>query len=724
MPFTRLIIPPGKASRRLGLQLLLLAAVMLAGFGTGTVIRRSGWPGNPGAAPTAHGSAEGAVPETSLAGTTTGHGKTVPSSDPAGTSFSFSMKRFQASQGLEMHRLLARVLPDADQELVRRLAVDLWSREPMPHSQPVWKAVMGRWAALDCAAAAAWARERDEEARAGPQDDGEAKPQNLTFLAHSSRAETDLESMVAEASKNSAPDLRKAVIRQLAEVDPVRALPMAFEWGGGDCVSESTGTTSFMLSVLKKAAQKDPGKALDWLHQSGRQENLEALSDLARGWAVQDPAACGQWLLSLPASQREWAGHAMLGVAEENPTGAAAVMAMLPASAELTKRELELAGLWAEKSPEAALNWARHRFPPGPLRSEALARMANSVMKTDLHAAVTLMDESGWGGWRGKLREEGQYPQPVIGPEDGGGADSTAPRENAGSWRTESEAWNVIVRLTMEDPAAAVHCYEKVGPFVRGVLLSQSAPAWFQKQPDQAMQWLASLPAGEVKVDALTGMLGAFDGLSAEAMADWAQRLPAGPLTEALVRKAAGSTALTDPVEAMEKLPYTDPALRRAAEDEIVRQWAAKDPARALDWLAASPGLPATAPASCQPLVERWADYEPGAASAWTAALPPGPVREAAVQGLVASLSDPDRNPDLSSALAWSLDLQDPALRQNTARHVLTNLNRIAADTGKLRETISQSAGLSDAARGELLQFLPAPEPSADAVSPPNSSQP
>lgn len=68
------------------------------------------------------------------------------------------MEAFRRSRGLEMHRMVARVLPGADAALVRALAEAVAGREDglTSRHEPVWAALMARWAGLEPAAALAW----------------------------------------------------------------------------------------------------------------------------------------------------------------------------------------------------------------------------------------------------------------------------------------------------------------------------------------------------------------------------------------------------------------------------------------------------------------------------------------------------------------------------------------------------------------------------------------
>lgn len=661
----------------------LFACPLLAGLGAGVGLR---WlAGVPGGAPLAE-DAPGQLAEAVAA--TPNHALAGP----------FSMDRFHALQGWEMHRMLAQVLPGADAALVRALADELFQREPILEPNPerqgewagkwlvVWQAVFARWMQLEAPAAMTWARGH-----------------HLRATAMEAWVEIDVEAVMA-ATELSAPLLEwRVILTKLSKSDPWRAMQLhqQFDRQGRSAGGRTDGL--FGVSLLQQLAERDPPAALLAL-QTHFQNGYEPVRALASGWAAKDTAACYAWIAQLPPNLKNPALVGLGEVAAQSPAKIAAVLTNLPLDGSLRGTCLSVAKQWAEKEPAAALAWVRIRFPEGRQRADALRTMANVLMETNLPAAVRLMDEAGWKG-----EPPGSSRQ--ILPAEDGQADKNL---RTGGDPFDPFSGNLLVglldRLANVDPLQARQAWEKIPATEQSDLAECITLPWFRKDPEAALAWLGGLPAGKVHPSDLRNIISELAGVDAAARKEWALRLPPGPLQQAfvetvtndMVEKAArgGAAALAAAAGA---IPFTEAGSRQVALQALVEKWGELDPVPALGCLLreARP-----APETCEAVLQSWSARDATAASEWVATQPPGPNRDGAIKGLFNSLTNAYLQPDYPAALAWGLALSDPIRRLEAAQFIFKN-PPLAADVAELRATLNQTTALPETERSALLEKLP-----------------
>lgn len=681
-------------------KLLFFPAVLVSGIAVGAGLR---WAGTGAGRSGGDSSLPGfsGTPAREAASTTALPGKEGAVKQGAASGEPFSIHRFHAAQGLEMHRMLAQVLPEADAALVRALAEDLEKRElPEEEGLPVWKALLSRWAELDGAEAMAWAREADAKSASGKNREDSSSL--LCWIALRAWVRAD-----PKAAESVAGDNLSAIwcfLDELTNSEPKLAMSCFQKWmktKGALLGKEGITLATLGRGLIQKWAEREPQAALTLVLTESPDDEGHWKS-LAQGWAAKDAEGCGKWLTTLGGEQRQWALEGLKSAAGENPAGVSKILKDLPLDRLTGEIGLQVAGALAEKSPKDAEEWVRKQFPEGAQRDYALAKVGESLMKKDLPAAVAIMDGLGWKDWTAQERAAGRRMQL--------GADGKPEViESSVEWDIWTPAklmsW-LVSRLAREDPALGVRCLEKTDPAVKADLLKEFAPAWFQQDPEAAVQWLATLPASQVNAEAMGGVLAEFKDFPPEAMRDWALRLPEGPLREALARESVSGTVISDPRKALEQLPFNDPASRRAATEEIVKQWAETEPRQALDHLLATPGVE---PGNFSTLVENWTDHDPAGASAWAAALPTGPDRDGAVRGLIASLTNSEGNPDIPAALIWALELSDSAQRLETAKDLLPELPGTASAQEEVREALARPGAFTEEERETLLKLLPTP---------------
>jgi hypothetical protein len=656
------------------LRLILFPGSLLAGLGVGMAWRQAPGPPSLDHPP-------GWVEESAQSPAT-------PSSTPA---LPFSMERFHASAGLEMHRLLAQVLPGADAALVRALAEALSQREPKPQPDPVWQAVFARWMQLEPPAAMAWAREH-----------------NLNETAMTAWVEIDVEAAMA-ATKPSARDSEWSIIlTKISSADPLRAMQLNHELVARKDHPAGDGWGLFFdhlgASLLQKLAERDPSAALVEL-TSHFPNDQEAIKAIAAGWASKNPAACHDWIAQLSPDLKKAALVGLVDAAAESPAKIAEALTGLPMDATTRSTCMKVAQEWAKKEPAAALAWVRTRFPAGPQLADALMQVANGLMETDLPAAVALMDEVGWKDHAGHHVGSSRR----VLPSKDGLRDETAINEEGDYYSPYNIMARLMDRLATANLEEAIRAWEKAPAKLQTSLASEIITPWFRRDPEAAIRWLGNQPAGKIAPSDLDRLVSNMDGLDWDKRKDWALRLPPGPLQQAfaktvtmeLAQQAArgGPEALAAAAGA---IPFTEAGSHHVALQTIVEAWAELDPLPALGRLMreATPS-----PETCESVIQAWTTRDATAASEWVATQPPGPNRDGAIQGLVATLTNNALQPDYPAALAWSLALTDPAERLKTAQTIFENPPQ-PADVAELRATLNQTTALPESERSALLEKL------------------
>ncbi len=617
-----------------------------------------------------------------------------PGTNSSAAAVPFSMEVFRAASGITLHRMLAQVLPGADDSLVRALAEQLVARPEFP-PDAVWKAVLRRWVELDPPGALAWAMAVVEDHR-----------EKLVEFTAWRWAEADVEAALATAMAAGDDEALQAVHLFITAADPARALDL-FD------IRKKSGNagpwldSEFYSIVFRNWGGKDPHKAAAYLMAKFREDPVSTSGQhwkcLATGWAQKDPEGCRVWLAGLKEPLLKCAIDGLLQAVETNPAGVAKVLGVVPLNAKTRDTFLNVAGEWAAKDAPAAMAWVKERFPEGAPRTHALGKAAEGLMKSDLRAAVAIIDEIGWDAAASSPINAGR----VVVPEAAGLEEKVIHSKAEGDmaiddpFRPLPSSEVVIARLGKDDPALALGCVEKAPPSARMALWSRFVPEWFQREPEAVTRWLETLPPEKMAASDLSALLGKFPHFESDAARAWAERLPAGPLQQALAGLAFRRVDVEDPAKAVESIPFTDPASRQAALEEIVLGWSTAAPQAALDRLV---GETTASPGICQEVVGEWALHDPAAASTWVAAQPPGPNRDGAIRGLTSKLMDENAQPDFPAALVWSLSITEPGARLETARSVMEKWQGNAPEAAEMRATLESTTALPEPDRQTFLQ--------------------
>ncbi len=451
-----------------------------------------------------------------------------------------------------------------------------------------------------------------------------AERARFCLQAASAWAALDFAAAYAWADTLSDPDSRQRCLRsalaRLAETDPHRAVALADERG-------PEFLDAARRELLRAWCKKAPADAMLALGATlvGDDKHRTALQEGLVAWAAVDAAAAYSWLTSLDQIPSRDATLQMASAIRKLPDPRSALDALaratgLPAQAELVR---DIVKTWAFREPAAALDWldaapstadkigmlgqirpnladagqaARYfdsalRLPPGPALDKLLAPSLAAWAESAPDAALA---------W---LQSQGEHPALA-----------------GASVQVESV---FLGALAASDPAAAVSRWQTLPDGEsRADALPRIATAWAKTDPAAAARWLgASAPPvpkelerkmtilteleqvlgpGDTHLDGMPDHLAQTRSALANAAAAWSRQDPlaalrwAETLPDPNYRLAAISALGSRSAEAPDPAAHAayleqirDPALRKAALDPHLRHWLGSDAPAARAWLEA-----------------------------------------------------------------------------------------------------------------------------------------
>jgi len=392
----------------------------------------------------------------------------------------------------------------------------------------------------------------------------------------------------------------------------------------------------------------------------------------------------------------------------------------IPSSTQADWAKATLISRWAELDSLSALAWARVQ-PTGANRAGDLVSVFDAWAAKDTAAALAAINQVNDTSARQQimLNTLGR-----MAARDPAAALAFVQRMPAG----QQAAYGIIFYAWgMSNPTAGASALANLPPSVsRNQAANMLACSWAQQDPQTALAWADSLPAGPLRTSVLNSILGPMDPQLAAANIDrlpggptrngqivgistnWAIQDPAAALTwvdnvttgqthDQAVQGILAQVAQTDPTAAVGYLAQqTDPAVRDVAIPQLAGTWANNDPDAALAWvqsLSATEGVarsealknvlrtwtvsdPASEAAYIQQhlsndpdfstmayqAANNWALGDPDAAMTWVGTLPPGPVQQRAAGAVVGALAS--YNPQAAWDMVSAQGSTNPGLDQ------------------------------------------------------------
>ncbi len=257
-----------------------------------------------------------------------------------------------------------------------------------------------------------------------------------------------------------------------------------------------------------------------------------------------------------------------------------------PANEQRDAARIDRLGQWAAHDPLAALSYARAHF-----KSDRLAQALTAIFTAWAHTAP----EPAWQWLTTNLPDQPQHLDTAI--DEIGRDDPALAGRLAAAWAQQHPAQGAeVLTAALQGMAYAGHFTEArqiVGTLPvatddeRGMLINFVAGQWARFQPADAAEWIASLPPGAPRDQALANVTGSWAETNPAGAADYAVSLPAGPTRQTALRQAVASWLATDPDGARAWVIKTnqhedfDQAVQSIATDVNL---AATEPVRALKW--------------------------------------------------------------------------------------------------------------------------------------------
>lgn len=276
----------------------------------------------------------------------------------------------------------------------------------------------------------------------------------------------------------------------------------------------------------------DPNAALKWTdHHWNTRESVPVLRGVMRAWGRSDPVgAIGIAAVVAPndIQRRLWIDYVLRG--------------------------------WDESVVDGALSYAES-LAPGPERQWALTVVTRRRVMRDGPELVI--------AWAEALPDE---PDPAL--------KLNAFRRVAGS----------VAEVDVDLAVAFVERHMD-GPYAKG-LVERVGARWVNRDPEAAMRWLSSLPAGAARDDGVMETYRAWLARDRAAAQAWVPATPHDVWLDPAVALYARSISLQDPHRALDWAGgIADIDLRHGTVGGIARKWLMREPGSAEAWLAQS-GLP------------------------------------------------------------------------------------------------------------------------------------
>ncbi|HWL52573.1 MAG TPA: hypothetical protein VNQ90_09065 [Chthoniobacteraceae bacterium] len=413
-----------------------------------------------------------------------------------------------------------------------------------------------------------------------------------------------------EPRENQRLTMRATLIGAVAETDPARARALLKEYP-----EVARGNRAYTL--FSQWASRNPLDAIDAAYQLGsgaaRQQALQAIG---MTWASTDPQAAEAWVNTLPAGKARdqlWL-NLVQRKAFDDPE--ATVESLLRADiGESTRRQGMQSALmaWGQQDRDAALAFVLEEANPR-LSQSVLPVLLNQWMETDAPSAIGWLRQHGSEAGGTALIESTARTVAFQSPEEAMPLIGELP---AGETRQQLYR-QVASSLAENDPGAARAYWEKMPPgperdqYQQGMLTGMAA-----QDPERAMREVDSLPGGAVQdrlrqslmttlVDTDPKMAiewaakapeksrGAMLGTAVTTWANsdpyaasaWLATLPKGAPRDQAVSQFAGSVVRSDPQGAATwALSITDEKLRTNAIRRVASQWKRADEAAAKQWI-------------------------------------------------------------------------------------------------------------------------------------------
>lgn len=446
-----------------------------------------------------------------------------------------------------------------------------------------------------------------------------------------------------------------------------------------DQVSERRAATSILYG---RYAELDPESAVAHILEHGGAFANRWLDSVFHTWSRQDLQSAIERLGELPPHLRTVAGAALLNARDDLPADErrfiAQQLGIEPVMAQLEmQRQIAMTDTDPQEAWRAAFATANQQ-----MRTQQLFRVAVTWANSDPLAAMEAAASVSQLSIRTALQ---QQIAGVWARDNPTAAIDWALAQPPSSGRGDILS-GVLGALATTDPPTAISLAESLSEPDRNKALGGVLKGWASTDPRAAAEWF-NLSKDTLSPNVANSVASAYASRYPEEALSWANSLPPASSTMAstIVLSMIGQQ---DPGRAAElALQLADENTRTNVVQNVLRNWAESDPRAAGRWVARIDDDAQRQPLYAS-LLRRWSQYDRAGAVQFAQQLRSAADRDAALVGLINSLSD-----DLPLVEELYTQIQSADQRRLAAARLFYSLRR---EDPQRAESYRLAAGLDD----------------------------
>ncbi len=450
-------------------------------------------------------------------------------------------------------------------------------------------------------------------------------------------------------------------------VDPLRAVTDAA------LIENDASRASYLGAVIRNWTEVDPDGVFAWLESlTGDPDSASdpvrvllqeqgLFASLLSQVADSDPERLLAMVDQLPVAMRTQALRGGLqALAAIDPLQALARLDQLPVGQDRNSTLQTVARAYARQDPAAALAWARALSPPS---EQALRAVINGIAAVNIDQAIDIVEFELAGQSSGAAQNlasavaSGLLSRVALSSVDSAEVIRVANRlMQIDDPRLRTSMMSMTTMWASRDPEAALGWMSGHAEQIEPQLFSMVGQTVAQSDLDAALQFLATLPAGQARENLFQGVAAGIASQSMDRAVVFLDAHRGQPGTDAAWSAVVMQAAWSDPVAAagLFERAGTSTQLMQIAPT-VATALARQDPLRAAQWAQGLGDEQARSTATAG-VVSAWAMQDADAAAQWVRTLPVGAARDRALAGYL-SASAADRTLDTSVLSGFSSDI-------------------------------------------------------------------
>jgi len=417
-------------------------------------------------------------------------------------------------------------------------------------------------------------------------------------------AETAPERAFQEALALGDWSMRTNAVARVASVWAERDLGSALV--EADLLPDDNFGRAFRSAVVHTLSETNPAAMVAYVNgAAGRQ--LELARVVAEQIGLMEPEEALRWAEQLHGNVGQTARNtALRNWAQTSPLAAFAYAQAMPLGDERLNLINEVARGYGRQDPDGALAWARS-LPATPV--DVLGGVIAGIAEVDGRRALDLAFGAMPTGTSSSEVNRGRISMLIA------------------------IANNVVMSHEIPVPEIMSRVLSMSNPIERMNASNFVMQRWLSDNPDQAFEWIAT--AQDIPPDDAARLVTAFARNDPLRAATYTARV-APELRDMWIASVAQSYARLDAPAALTWLrQYRDEPAYSAALAAVALRVVELDTPQAAGLLAELPPGDPNAARAAGELGKRWAEQSPADAKLWAAQLPQGPLRDAALSGII-----------------------------------------------------------------------------------------